>query len=266
MTRVFQLAFVALALSARSTAAHDLWIEPSAFFTSPGQVVAVRLRVGQDLVGDPVPRDPAAIDQFVAVDQLAKRPIAGRDGGDPAGVLRVDSPGVIVIGYRSRPSTVVLPANKFNQYLGEEGLEAIAATRAVRNQTGAEGRELFSRAAKSLVRSGESNGSQGDRALGFRLELVARGDPFDAHQRAAFQLLFESRPLPGALVVAVNRNDPSAKLTMRTDSQGRVSFPLQRAGMWLIKAVHMMAAPAGSGADWESIWASLTFERTESRR
>ena len=64
----------------------------------------------------------------------------------------------------------------------------------------------------------------------------------------------------------MNRNDPSAKLTMRTDSQGRVSFPLQRAGMWLIKAVHMMAAPAGSGADWESIWASLTFERTESRR
>ena len=31
------------------------------------------------------------------------------------------------------------------------------------------------------------------------------------------------------------------------------------AGVWLIKAVHMIAAPPGSGAEWESFWASLTF-------
>jgi hypothetical protein len=30
--------------------------------------------------------------------------------------------------------------------------------------------------------------------------------------------------------------------------------------VWLVKAVHMVPAPAGSGADWESIWASLTFK------
>ena len=30
--------------------------------------------------------------------------------------------------------------------------------------------------------------------------------------------------------------------------------------MWLIKAVHMVPAPADSNADWASYWASLTFE------
>ena len=30
--------------------------------------------------------------------------------------------------------------------------------------------------------------------------------------------------------------------------------------MWLIKAVHMIPAPAGSNAEWASFWASLTFE------
>jgi len=30
--------------------------------------------------------------------------------------------------------------------------------------------------------------------------------------------------------------------------------------MWLVKAVHMVPAPAGSDADWRSFWASLTFE------
>ena len=29
---------------------------------------------------------------------------------------------------------------------------------------------------------------------------------------------------------------------------------------WLVKAVHMVQAPAGTDADWESLWASLTFE------
>jgi hypothetical protein len=35
--------------------------------------------------------------------------------------------------------------------------------------------------------------------------------------------------------------------------------------MWMIKAVHMVPAPAGTGADWESVWASLTFESSEGR-
>jgi uncharacterized GH25 family protein len=62
------------------------------------------------------------------------------------------------------------------------------------------------------------------------------------------------------LVVAINKEDPSAKMTARTDANGRVRLNLPRSGMWMIKAVHMVSAPPDSGADWESIWASLTFE------
>jgi len=36
--------------------AHDMWIEPATFAPQAGQIVAVRLRVGQDLMGDPLPR------------------------------------------------------------------------------------------------------------------------------------------------------------------------------------------------------------------
>ena len=31
-------------------------------------------------------------------------------------------------------------------------------------------------------------------------------------------------------------------------------------GVWLVKAVHMVPLPKGQDADWESFWASLTFE------
>jgi hypothetical protein len=37
-------------------------------------------------------------------------------------------------------------------------------------------------------------------------------------------------------------------------------MPLSKSGAWLVKAVHMVPARADAGADWESVWASLTFE------
>jgi uncharacterized GH25 family protein len=169
---------------------------------------------------------------------------------------------LLVIGYRSNPSTVQLSPEKFNQYLKEEGLDAVAALRAGRNETGAGAREIFSRCAKSLVLSGPIDEKQSDRPLGFTLELVAERNPYAirAGQDLPVRLTYENRPLAGALVVAMNRLNPSEKLAARTDNDGRVRFRLRRDGMWLIKAVHMVAAPAGTNAEWASFWASLTFE------
>jgi uncharacterized GH25 family protein len=242
--------------------AHDMWIEPTTFSPEPGQIVGVRLRVGQDLLGDPLPRNPALINQFVFEDVAGRKPVVGRDGGDPAGFLRVAAPGLLVVGYGSNPSAVELPAEKFNQYLKEEGLDAVAALRARRNETGAKAQELFSRCAKSLVLSGSPSAAQSDRLLGFTLELVAERNPYAIRAGADLpvRLTYENRPLAGALVVAMNRLNPSEKLSARTGGDGRVRFRLRSGGLWLIKAVHMIPAPAGAGAQWASFWASLTFE------
>ncbi len=260
--RLRMLVVAAIALSRAPVFAHDVWIEPTTFSPEPGQIVGVRLRVGQNLLGDPLPRDPALVNQFVAVDAAGRKPVVGRDGADPAGFLRVAMPGLLVIGYRSNASAIELAAEKFNQYLKDEGLDAAAALRALRNETGAGARELFSRCAKSLVLSGSPSAAQGDRLLGFTLELVAERNPYAirAGQDLPVRLTYQNRPLAGALVVAVNRLYPSEKLAARTDNDGRVRFRLRPGGMWLVKAVHMVQAPAGTNAEWASFWASLTFE------
>ena len=256
------LVVAGLVLSVASLAAHDMWIEPTAFIPDAGKIVGVRLRVGQDFLGDPLPRDPALIEQFVSIDSTGRKPVYGRDGADPAGLLRVTEPGLLIIGYQSHPSPVVLQSTKFNQYLKEEGLDAIAELRASRKQTGSDAREIFSRCAKSLLLSGTPAKAEADRALGFTLELVAEKNPYALHagEDLPVSLTYEGRPLPGALVVAMNRANPMAKLTARTDKNGRVTFKLPQDGTWLIKAVHMIPAPAGANADWASFWASLTFE------
>jgi hypothetical protein len=243
--------------------AHDVWIEPTSFSPLPGQSVGVRLRVGVNLVGDPVPRIPGLVNQFVVAAEADRRPVVGSDGADPAGIVRIAAPGLHVIGYHSNPSRIELPAQKFNDYLKEEGLESIIALRASRGESDALARELYARCAKSLVLSGPASDAQADRRLGFPLELVAERNPYAlrAGEPLPVRLHWGNRPLAGALVVAQNASDPSRRVEARTDRDGRVALPLPAidGGMWLVKAVHMVTAPAGWDAEWSSYWASLTF-------
>ncbi|MGH2359334.1 MAG: DUF4198 domain-containing protein, partial [bacterium] len=258
--RLGGLVVAAVALGGVPLSAHDMWIELTTFSPGLGQMVGVRLRVGQDLLGDPLPRDPALVNQFVVEDAAGRKPVVGRDGADPAGFVRVAMPGLLVIGYRSNPSAIELAADKFNQYLKEEGLDQVAALRARRNESGARVHELFSRCAKSLVLSGSPSQAQGDRLLGFPLELLAERNPYAIRdgEELPVRLTYENHPLAGALVVAMNRLNPSEKLAARTGNDGRVRLRLRPGGMWLVKAVHMVPAPAGTNAEWASYWASLT--------
>lgn len=245
--------------------AHDLWIEPSTFFPRIGEVVGVRLQVGQNLVGDALPLDPSLVNQFIVQDAAGQRSIARRRGSEPAGALRVSDPGLQIMGYHSRPYPLQLPGDKFSAYLKEEGLESIMALRAERHESNKEGREIFFRCAKSLLQSGTVNQADGDRSLGFPLELVAEQNPYaiSGGQDFAVRLTYLQKPLAGALVVAQNSLHPADKQAVRSDAEGRVRFtiPRDKAGLWLIKAVHMVPAPKDSegDAEWASYWASLTF-------
>jgi uncharacterized GH25 family protein len=260
MTSCLRFLFTIL-VSGAPLLAHDMWIEPATFSPQTGDIVGVKLRVGQDLLGDPLPRDPKLIKSFVVEDAEGRKPLVGRTGADPAGYLRITAPGMHVVGYSSNPSQVELGAEKFNQYLKDEGLDQVAAMRAKRNETGTKVRELFSRCAKSLVLAGPPSESSGDRTLGCALELVAERNPYALHARQTLPLIlkYENRPLAGALVVAINRLNPAQKLTARTGKDGRVRFTPRDGGLWLIKAVHMVPAET-EGSDWVSYWASLTFE------
>ena len=256
------LALVTVLAASAPLAAHDFWIEPSGFMADMGRVLGVKLRVGEEFHGAPVPRTGALIGDFIVVDAAGRRDVVGREGSDPAGLLRVTSPGLMVIGYRSVPSPVTLPAEKFTQYLKEEGLESVIAARERGKTSQREGREIFSRAAKSLVRSGAMAPGAGDRALGFPIELVAERNPYQMRvgESLPVRLTFRNAPLAGALVVAFNQRSPYHRLRARADQNGRVTFAIDEPGPWLVKAVHMVPAAAGTNVDWESFWASLTFE------
>ena len=262
LNRLRAVCVLGLALANPPLWAHDLWIVPSSFAPSVQEVVGLSLLVGEHLDGEPLPLIPALVNQFVVQDAASRRPVSGRPGADPAGAMRVARPGLHIVGYHSHPSRVKLAPDKFDAYLAEEGLDAVIAARAGRAEGGAKVRELYLRCAKSLASVGPPSDAQRDRPLGFPLELVAESNPYAMRtgQPLPVRLTFQGQPLPGALVVAMNSLNPRQQQRARSDADGRVQLLLPPGGMWLVKAVHMVAAPAGADADWASYWASLTFE------
>jgi uncharacterized GH25 family protein len=259
---VKRIAAVVIAIAAQTAIAHahDFWIEPSTFRPAVGQLVSTSLRVGQEFTGDPIPRSAQLIDAFTVRSANGEKDVVGFENRDPAGYVRVEQPGLAIIGYRSKPYPLELDAAKFEDFLKNEGLERISAIRAQRHETTKPDRERFFRFAKSVLLTGTGGGARFDQPFGYRFEIIPETNPCAATPLRV-RLMFEGKPLAGALVTALNRDDPSARLRIRSDKDGRVTLNLPKNGVWLIKSVQMVPAPAGTNADWESLWASLTFER-----
>jgi uncharacterized GH25 family protein len=255
-----RLLWAVCALWAPALQAHNFWIEPTTFTPAPAQRVAVRLRVGQELQGDPVPRDPSLMKRFLAAGPDGDVPVPGVPNTEPAGFIAFPSAGLYTIVYDSSRFPVALDAAKFEAYLKEEGLEKISALRARQGKSAEGAKEVFSRCAKALLAVTNGTGPGYDRVFGQRLELVAEKNPYAlaAGGELPVRLLYEGKPLAGALVMALQRGRPD-KVTARTDAKGRATLKLDHPGFWLIKAVQMIPAAPDAAADWESFWASLTF-------
>jgi uncharacterized GH25 family protein len=252
---------VLLALLPSFAQAHDFWIEPSTFTPRPGELVTLRLLVGERLAGEALPRSDAMITSFVVTGPDGTQPVRGRDGFDPAGMVTLAKPGLHVVGYRSRASHVELEPGKFASYLETEGLQQIASLRAARGDTDKPAKERFSRCAKALLVAGPSAAQGKDAPLGLTLELVAEKSPAALAPGDALplRLTYDGQPIAGVLVSALSQTSPSANVAARTDESGRVTLPLAVAGPWLVKAVHMIPLPPGDDAQGESFWASLTL-------
>lgn len=268
-TRPLSAAVIACAALCQVPAAlaHDFWIEPAAFRPATGTSLPVTLRVGEDFNGTSQPFVPDWFVDFSVSSSAGREPVKGFVGDDPAATLVLKTPGLRLVGYHSTRAFVDLEAGRFDKYLQTEGLESVRELRRRRGQEKANGREYYSRCAKSLVSAGDgpgtAKGTGFDQVLGYPLELIPRANPYALVVGKALPLLlnYEGKPLAGALVIAFTADQPAKRFEARTGRDGTVTLPLDRAGRWLVKAVHMIEVPdSDPAADWESFWASLTFE------
>ncbi len=264
----FGLLLSALLGLAAPAAAHEFWIEPANFRPPAGQPLDVRLYVGQEFRGDTMIYLPESFERFVTITARRRQNVPGLPGDDPAARLTPADPGLMLIAYQSTRYSLDMDAPTFEKYLEKEGLDAIRTVRVKRGERDKPVHEVYSRCAKSLLAVGDrDDGLDATRPIGLRLEIVPKTTIYrlKRDQTLEIQLLYENQPLAGAQVMAFSKKKLKTQLVQRTDAEGRARFVLPHADVWLLSAVHMIPAPADAKADWESFWASLSFESGDRR-
>jgi hypothetical protein len=262
--RSLALLVLAAVLGPAPGAAHDFWLVPSSYRSPVPGVIDVALRVGDVFpTGETYARNPTHVRRFVVVGPTGERAVPGRPGAEPAGRIGLDRAGTYVVGYWSRPTLVELSAERFATHARTEGLaDAVLRLRPARRDPARPERELFARSAKAVVLAGAGEHAGHDLRLGLPLELIPERHPADlaAGDELTVRLLHDGAPMSDTPVVAMPGDLPGHRLWARTDGAGRARLRLDRAGVWLVRSIRIAVAPDPAVADWESLWASLTFE------
>jgi uncharacterized GH25 family protein len=256
------------ALVATPLFAHDFWIQPTRFVLPVPGAVPVRMFVGHGPARDRWGVPPSRVVQFRAIGPdgiFDLKPSLTLDGPQFDATVRLDKAGSYVLALQSSPLPSDLPALRFDNYVAEEGLTAIARHR---SQTGAgrrNGRELYSRRAKAIVQVGPVDPASVARVIrpvGLSLEIIPELHPLTLKRGEALpvRVMFNRKSLAGALV-KLNDLDSDAKplVAVRTDRSGRALLAIPKRGSWQLNVVWSEVTPGNPTADYRTTFSSLTF-------
>lgn len=243
---------------------HEFWLQPSRFFASVGDKISLQVLVGEGFLGERSEGKKNRILQYRhytagGATDLAPT-LTGDTYGDVAVTLTV--PGTHLFSFANTPKFLAMKADSFLLYLEEDGLDKVITARRQRNETNKPSRELYQRCVKTLVQVGPKTDITFAKNTGMILEIIPSQNPYGQRpgQVATFRVLFERKPLTGALVRYWNRDATNLlhEEKQRSDAQGLVRFQL-RTGSNMVSLVHMVTEKDTTEADWHSYWGSLTF-------
>lgn len=244
---------------------HDLYLVPEKFVTTSGTQLRIVFQNGDEFpVGVSAVKPDrlrntklvsrAGSSMFESITAEAKRTIA---------VVRVPGAGVAILTAETLPSLIELDAKKFRSYLEHENLTTPLKWREEHGETGKPGRERYSKYVKSLIQVGKPDSYYRERT-GLAIEIIPEADPYALKPGAVLpvQVLFRGAPAVDVAVESAWLENGQAKMEVvgRTDASGRVSIPVKATGPYRLHAIVMERCDTPKAADWESFWASLTFE------
>ena len=127
----------ALTVAAAEARAHDLWLEPSVPLAAHGDELILRLYEGDAFKSDeerPLQKDH--VERFDLFSDRARRRdllATGQDEQTPVAKARLESGAALAVMDRpARPIT--MPADKFNRYLADEGLDGFLSCSAMSSE------------------------------------------------------------------------------------------------------------------------------------
>lgn len=244
--------------------AHEFWLMPRKFRLRPGDQLTVDFLVGEGFEGTSWDLKRHQVEHLEVFNRFGKQDLTAsvKPAQGANFTYALSSVGTYVIALQSDTAFIRLDAEKFNEYLAEDGLDNIID---LRKQSGAEdrpSREFYRRYAKLIVQSGDRVDDTYKQAAGLRLEITPLQNPYGLHpgDYLMCRVDHEGKPEPHALVKVWSHVGNRIFLqNIYTEDDGTINFPISNAGPWMVSTVKMIPS-ALPGADWQSMWASLVFE------
>lgn len=265
--RVIAIAVTLLVVAAVAAAAHDLFLVPERFVVPERGEAVLRLLNGTfDRSENAVAR--GRIRDASIAGPRGRLPIdlnAMAEQGDTS-VLRVTvgTTGTYAIGVSTAPAVLALTGEEFNEYLREDGLPDVLADRRARNELERPVRERYHKHVKAIVQVGDSLSGHYGRVFGYPAEVVPLDNPYGLKAGATLRVRVRTATgtIANQFIMYGGRTPSGAPIgprTVRSAADGTARIPITGAGTWYVKFIHMTRLAADT-VDYESRWASLTFQ------
>jgi len=251
-----------LAIFAAAATAHETWLLPQSFSVEAGEEIRLDLTSGMAF---------PALDSPIREERVARAgarigakdiAIASLQTGQQSLVLRTtpNENGLAMVWLELHPRDIELTDEQVEEYLAE-----IHAPEAVRSawaemKGGLPWKEVYTKHAKTFVAVGQGGPDEAWRsAIGGAFELVPGIDPRRVRSGSELpaQLLVHSAPLAGHPVGFVVEGG-AGPVFRTTDAEGRVTFPVTRAGRAMLFTVRLERS--ADGKTWETGFATMCVE------
>ena len=248
---------------ATAALAHDTWLLPDRFAVAPNETVTLDLTSGMAFPA--LETGPKRERVEAAKCRLAERTFAIKDISQGPHSLRFVAPvaeaGVAAFWVKFPPKEIELKAEQVKEYLEEIGAPA-ALLKEWAEMKPPRWRESYSKHQKTFVRVATPPAADHSwsEPVGIALEIVPEQDPtvVRAGEEFSVRVLKNGKPFPDFPLNAVAGGETKGE-TRKTDSAGRVSFRLEKAGPWLLRGTDVRKSTR-TEADWESDFTTLTLE------
>jgi hypothetical protein len=265
MFRLVAAVALACVLGTGHASAYEFWISPETFRCEPDADLRADIRIGEDFSGVPQAFSPDTFTRFEVLTADGARPVEGVPGDVPALSAAGLPEGLAVLVYETTTRRISWGVEeRFMAFVRNKGLGHILEAQPERTEIRAGVNEEHVRYAKALVAVGHGRGD--DSVVGLRTEFVALANPYTDDLAGALpvQLWLDGAPRRMAQVEVFARpveGGDSTREVFETDSNGIVVLPVRRGMQYLVHSVALEPGDGSEGgADWRTLWASLTFE------
>ena len=265
---VIVVAGVLVLLTAAIASAHDMFAKPDRFFVAENAETLVRVLNGtfsksENSIARPRVRDISVVGP---AGRSRMDTTAWSAAGDTSTFrVRTGNAGTYVLGVSTQPNIIPLTGKEFNLYLREDGIPDVLEARRRDKELDRAVKERYHKHIKALIQVGEQRSEHYATELGYPAELVPLDNPYTLKVGDVLRVrtLVDGKTAPNQFVLFGGRTPSEQRITqraVRSDADGVAKIALRARGTWYIKFINMARLTGDTAADYESKWATITFQ------